>query len=167
MQKKTKAIAISSVCSLILIGACVGAASYSREQSAFDPNNGWYVLSEKKYEKCMMDSNETFENLKNDYYQNNNSDWYVLSEAIRTVNQKIGESMPIDSYCANWGYETGKGRTVMFYWMSGDKYYSKEFSCWNYTEDETFGFIIKSLVFYIIGISYFLLYKKYIAQKIL
>lgn len=134
MQKKTKAIVIPSVCSLILIGACVGAVAYSREQSTFDPNNGWYELSEKKYEKCMMDSKETFENLKEEYYQNNNSDWYVLSEAMRTVKQKIGESMPIDSYCADWGYETGKGRTVMFYWKSGEQYYSKEFSCWNYTE---------------------------------
>ena len=82
----------------------------------------------------MMDSKETFENLKEEYYQNNNSDWYVLSEAMRTVKQKIGESMPIDSYCADWGYEKGKGRTVMFYWKSGEQYYSKEFSCWNYTE---------------------------------
>ncbi|MCR5147093.1 MAG: hypothetical protein K6B70_07140 [Clostridia bacterium] len=82
----------------------------------------------------MKQSSETLTQLKNEYYEKNDSDWYVLSEAMRAANQKLGENMQIDSYCANWGYESGFGRTVKFNWKSGEKYYSKELSCWNYTE---------------------------------
>ncbi|MCR5147092.1 MAG: hypothetical protein K6B70_07135 [Clostridia bacterium] len=52
MQKKMKVIAISSVCSLVLIGtgvgACIGIRAHNKSGTGFDKTNGWIVISEKE-----------------------------------------------------------------------------------------------------------------------